>query len=100
MSSNYTDLFKQLNDKDEEYILDKKKKNVEAFYKQSKLPGNVAELNPEMIKDIDSFNSFITKPATPDACIVLRKTMLYHIEKASPDQAKTLVEYVKYFECL
>ena len=100
MTSNYKDLFKQLNDKDEQFILDKKKKKVEAFYNHTTLPGNVSELDPEMIKDIDSFNSFMTKPAPPDACLVLRQTMLHHLDKASPDQARTLVEYIKYFECL
>lgn len=99
MTSNYKELLNKLNTKDEQIIIDKKKRKVEEFYKQKKLQGNVDALNPEMIKDIDSFNNFITKPATPDACIVLRKTMLHHLNEASPDQELTLKSYIEHFEC-
>ena len=94
------DLILKLNARDEQIILDEKRKKVEEFYKQKKIPGIVAELNSEMVKDLESFSKFMSKPGAPNACLILRKTMLHHLDEASPIQAMTLESYMKHFECL
>ena len=96
----YKNKFARLNSIDEVEVMKTKREKLEHFYKVNGLVGKVSDLRPETIKDITFMNNYLIKPAPHETCISLRNVMLIHLEKASPNQAKTIEEFLKHYECL